>query len=191
MARGKPTSTFEKRPNRSVEFGRYSLGDCASIIVDSANPFEALEKDPLTPIATVLLDNGQYETPRYELEVEFDAGDDLSKVNVGEMLELITTDFENTGFAPITDISKVSGKKLLIEGREDQVDNTYASGEAYSRTFPLYGGFSIECETDDPSVTIKDEEGERIIPMFAGQVKQANEITKLEAPNGRLKLYLL
>lgn len=190
MSRKKVTTTFDAEPNRSVSFGEYSLGDTASVVVDSANPFKVSKKDNLTFSEISVTENAPYGDTPYEIEITFSGTPALGEVNAGEILELQCPDFENTGFTEITSVDS-GNNKITAKGYAGNINNTYTPDDTYAQTFPLLGGYFIECEEDDPSIQITDESGTRTIGMFAGQVKQADRIIKLIVPNGSVKLYLL
>lgn len=190
MSKRKVTTTFDAAPNREVEFGRYSLADASSVLVDSANPFEIEKQDNLQFVGISSVDNGQFAEPRSSLLIQIDGSPDLSKINEGEILEFRCSDYQNTGYSEILSVDN-GNKVITVEGADINIDNTYTAGETYAATYPLIGGYFVECEVDEPTLEITDESGNREITMFAGQVKQADRITKLIAPNGRVKLYLL
>jgi len=190
MSKNKATTTFDAEPSRVVNFGNYSLADTASVLVDSSNPFQVEKKEGLRFNDISVTDNGEYAEPRYSLVITFDGSPDLSKVNEGEMLGFNCPDYENTGYSEIISVDD-GNDTITVEGAVINIDNTYTPDETAAETYPLIGGYFIECEVDEPSLSISDESGTRTIGMFAGQVKQADRITKLTAPNGRVKLYLL
>lgn len=190
MSKRKVTTTFDAEPSRVVNFGNYSLADTASVLVDSSNSFEVNKKEDLQFNDISITDNGEFAEPRYSLVITFTGTPDLSNVNVGEMLEFRCSDFENTGYSEVIAVDN-GAKTITVKGAEINIDNTYTPDETYAETYPLIGGYFIECEIDEPTLDISDEGGRRTIGMFAGQVKQADKVTKLTAPNGRVKLYLL